>query len=122
MTDNELGTEILKIFLLTYSFICLVLLVVVYILIFRRKKFSDMEIFSLQLSLALLLNAISYLLPIQNKTLCNIQAVTHVFSVFYVFSLYFIYYLNNYLLFSNSSLLNSKKTKIIMYILNDLKF
>ena len=115
MTDNELEKEILKIILITYSIICLVLLVVVYILIFRRKNFSDMEIFSLQLSLAPLLNAISYLLP---ADLCKIQAVTHVFSVFCVFSLYFIYYLNNYLLFSNSSLLNSKKTKIRMYILN----
>ena len=111
-----------------FSLIISILNVIFYILfiafLIKNKQCSIMLIFSFQLSLSPLTNALTYLIP--NETSdnfkpdfkCHMKALLHIISLLLTSNMFFLYYFLNFVMFYNPLFANSNKIQIIAYTIN----
>ena len=118
-----------KFFSTSISIISIPFFILAFIILYYRRKTLQMISFPLQISIALLLNIINYLLPykkpiqyvngtVEINIICRMQSLFHFISLLFTLNMFFIFYVFNYITFISLNTAASKKIRLLVYIIN----
>ena len=131
MANNPTSTSLSEgtiTFCHSFSLITSIINIIFYILfiafLIKNKQCSVMLIFSFQLSLSPLSNALTYIIPdelpenFKTDFKCHLKALLHIVSLLITSNMFFLYYFLNFVMFYNPLFANSNKLQIIAYTIN----